>query len=264
MTSVLQRNNVQVKGEGPQTVILAHGFGTDQTAWQRQQEALSERYRLVLFDHVGAGGADPAAYSPHRYRSLYSYAADLLELLRELQISQAIYIGHSMSAMIGLLAALQEPEHFAKMVFIGASPRYLNDEGYYGGFEQPELDALYATMSSNYLAWVSGFAGLAMENPERQELTAELARTLGAIRPDIAVAVARLIYQSDYRVELPRLRIPTLVIQTRHDIAVPVEVGEYLARQLPQAKLALIDAWGHFPHMSAPAAVNAALESFLH
>lgn len=205
MSTALVRNNVQVIGDHPQTLILAHGFGTDQTAWRHQKDVLAARYRLVLLDHVGAGGADPAAYSPHRYRSLHSYAADLLEVLDELQVKQAVYVGHSMSGMIGLLAALEEPAAFARMVFIGASPRYLNDPKYHGGFDQPSLDALYTAMASNYQAWVSGFAGLAMDNPERRELAAEFARSLSAIRPDIAQTVARVLFQSDHRPELPLL-----------------------------------------------------------
>ena len=263
MSTALVRNNVQVIGDHPQTLILAHGFGTDQTAWRHQQAVLAERYRLVLFDHVGAGGADPAAYSPHRYRSLHSYAADLLEVLDVLKVKQAVYVGHSMSGMIGLLSALQEPACFARMIFIGASPRYLNDAGYGGGFDQPSLDALYAAMASNYQAWVSGFAGLAMDNPERRELADEFARTLSAIRPDIAQNVARVLFQSDYRAELPLLKVPTLVMATNHDMAVPLAVSEYLAQQIPQAQLAVVEGRGHFPHMSGPAAVNAAILSFL-
>lgn len=263
MSSCLVRNNVHVIGHAEHTVVLGHGFGTEQSAWRHQLDDLSSRYRLVLFDHVGAGGSDPTAYSPHRYRSLHSYAADLLEVLSTLQVRQTIYIGHSMSAMIGLLAALQEPEFFSRMIFIEGSPRYLNDEGYHGGFGQADLDSLFEAMAANYQAWVSGFASLAMDNPERADLALEFARTLSAMRPDIALAVARFIFQSDHRAHLPELRLPTLVIQSRRDIAVPIEVGEYMARHLPQGKLALVEARGHFPHMSAPAAVNEAIRSFL-
>lgn len=263
MSDVLVRNNVQVFGEHKTTLVLAHGFGTDQTAWHHQRAALAARYRLVLFDLVGAGGADISAYSPHRYRSLHSYAADLLEILEALGVKQAVYVGHSMSAMIGMIAALQEPDYFARMIFIGASPRYLNEAGYHGGFEQRDLDALYADMASNYQSWVGGFARLAMDNPERQELAAGFAHTLAAIRPDIAQSVARVLFQSDHRADLGRLNIPSLVIAAKHDIAVPLEVGAYLARQLPQAELSVVDSRGHFPHMSAPDAVNAAILRFL-
>ena len=263
MQSVFVRNNVNVFGKGSETIILAHGFGTDQTAWRHQLAVLTERYRVVVFDHVGASQASVAAYSPNRYRSLHSYAADLLEVMASLEIERASYVGHSMSAMIGMLAALEAPECFSRMVFISGSPRYLNDDGYNGGFSQEDLDALYAAMSSNYQNWVSGFAGAAMDYPERRELAAEFARSLANIRPDIAVSVARVIFQSDHRAQLGRLKTPTLVIQTQRDIAVPVCVGEYIARQLPRGELALISAYGHLPHISAPDAVNAALLSYL-
>lgn len=263
MTSALRRNNVRVVGDAAQTLVLSHGFGTDQTAWRSQIAAFAPHYRLVLFDHVGAGGSELSAYSGQRYRSLYSYAADLLEVLAELGAQQVLYVGHSMGAMIGLLAALQEPEVFARLIFIGGSPRYLNCPGYQGGFEQPDLDALYEAMAANYQAWVSGFAPLAMDNPEQTSLSVEFARTLAALRPDISLAMARLIFQSDHRAQLPQLRHPTLVIQSQRDIAVPVAVGEYMARSLPRGQLAIVEARGHFPHMSAPAAVNAAIQSFL-
>jgi len=259
----IQRNNARIVGKGSRTVVFAHGFGTDQTAWRHQEAVFVEERRVVLFDHVGAGRSDPAAYSPRRYQSLRSYAADLLELLAELDLAEVDYVGHSMSGMIGLLAALEEPERFRKMVFIGASPRYLNDGGYRGGFEQAEIDALYEAMTGSYHAWASGFAGAAMENPDRPELAQEFAATLCAIRPDIALAVSRLIFQSDHRADLPGLEVPTLIVQTRSDVAVPHEVGEYLARHIPGAELEVIDAHGHLPHMSAPDAVNAALRAYL-
>jgi sigma-B regulation protein RsbQ len=263
MSKALIRNNVRVVGGGDTTVVLAHGFGSDQTAWRHQCEVLAPRHRLVLFDHVGAGSTDPAAYSPQRYRSLHSYAADLLEIIAALKLRRAAYIGHSMGAMIGLLAALEEPELFERMVFIGGSPRYLNEPGYRGGFEQADLDAIYAAMASNYQAWVGGFAGPAMGYPERADLAAEFARTLSELRPDIALAMARVIFQSDHRAALPSLRVPTLILQTEQDIAVPVAVGEYMASQLAHARLKVLPARGHLPHLSAPAAVNEALLEFL-
>jgi sigma-B regulation protein RsbQ len=259
----IQRNNARIVGQGKRTVVFSHGFGSDQTAWRHQEADLAEDRRLVLFDHVGAGRSDLAAYSPRRYQTLRSYAADLLELLAELDLEEVDYVGHSMGGMIGLLAALDEPERFRKMVFISASPRYLNDDGYRGGFEQKDIDALYEAMTGNYHAWASGFAGVAMGNPDRPELAQEFASTLCAIRPDIALAVSRLIFQSDHRADLPSLRVPTLILQTNNDVAVPREVGEYLAGHIPGAELEVIDAQGHLPHLSAPAAVTAAIRAFL-
>lgn len=257
-SSILKRNHVTILGQGEQTIIFAHGFGSDQTAWRHQVAAFESSYRIVLFDHVGAGKSEAAAYSPRRYSSLYSYAEDLLELCAELKLSQAILVGHSVSGMVSLLAALVDPSRFSKLIFLGASPRYVNDAttSYIGGFEQSDLDALYAAMSSNYYAWVSGFAPIAMGNPERPELATEFASTLAAIRPDIAQAVARVIFQSDHRADLHRLKVPTVILQSNNDIAVPRVVGEYLADKIPKARLININAQGHLPHISAPNVVT--------
>jgi len=262
---VFKRNNVEVLGQGQQTIIFAHGFGSDQTAWRHQVTAFQADYRVVLFDHVGAGNSDMAAYSPRRYSSLYSYAEDLLELCAELKLSDAILVGHSVSGMVSLLAALVDPSRFRQLIFVGASPRYVNEAetGYIGGFEQSDLDALYEAMASNYYAWVSGFAPIAMGNPDRPELAIEFARTLSAIRPDIAQAVARVIFQSDHRPELPRLQVPTTILQSNNDIAVPLVVGDYLAQHIPNARLININAQGHFPHISAPEVVTHTLAECL-
>ncbi|WP_017719358.1 alpha/beta fold hydrolase [Kamptonema formosum] len=262
-TTVFERNNVQVLGSGKQTIVFAHGFGTDQTAWRHQVVAFQSRYRIVLFDHVGAGKSNFAAYSPRRYSSLYSYAEDLLEICAELGLRQCVLVGHSVSGMVSLLAALVDPKLFSRLIFMGASPRYLNDKDYVGGFEQSDLDALYTAMSSNYYAWASGFAPLAMRNPERPELALEFAQGLSAIRPDIAQAVARVIFQSDHRAELPRLNVPTLIIQSSDDIAVPPEVGAYMAKKIPKSQLMPVAATGHLPHLSAPEEVNRAIEAYL-
>lgn len=262
-TSILKRNHVNIVGNGRQTIIFAHGFGSDQTTWRHQVKAFEAKYRIVLFDHVGTGKSDLSAYSSRRYSTLYSYAEDLLDLCTELKLSQCILVGHSVSGMVSLLAALTEPNYFQRLVFISASPRYLNDVGYFGGFEQSDLDAFYAAMSSNYYAWASGFAPLAMGNPERPELGAEFARTLLALRPDIAQAIARVIYQSDHRAELPHLSIPTAILQSSNDIAVPPEVGFYMAEKIPKSKLIQIPAQGHLPHLSAPDEVIKAIASCL-
>lgn len=265
VTSILQRNNVNILGNQScdRTLVFAHGFGSDQTAWRHQVAAFASDYRIVLFDHVGAGKSDFSAYSPRRYSSIYSYAEDLLDLYAELKLTDSILIGHSVSGMVSLLAALVEPQCFRQLIFISASPRYLNDVGYVGGFEQSDLDALYAAMSTNYYAWASGFAPIAMGNPDRPELATEFANTLAAIRPDIAQAIARVIFQSDHRQELPRLNVPTVILQSSNDIAVPVEVGQYIAQNVPQSKFIHINAKGHLPHLSAPDVVTKAIASCL-
>lgn len=263
VSSILQRNNVHQLGSGEQTIIFAHGFGSDQTAWKHQVAAFSPNFRIVLFDHVGGGKSDVNAYSPRRYSSLYSYAEDLLDLCAELKLTNTILVGHSVSGMVSLLAALVEPECFSQLIFIDASPRYLNDVEYYGGFEQTDLDAFYASMSSNYYAWASGFAPLAMATQDQPELAAEFAKTLSAVRPDIAQAVSKVIFQSDHRAELPRLKVPTVILQASEDIAVPPEVGQYMSTKIPQSKLVQIAAKGHLPHISAPDVVTQAITSHI-
>jgi sigma-B regulation protein RsbQ len=265
LSRVVDRNHVQVVGQGQQPLIFAHGFGSDQSAWRYQVAAFAPLYRIVLFDHVGAGQSDMNAYSPRRYRSLYSYAEDLLELCAELKLTNVILVGHSVSGMVSLLAALIDPPRFRQLVFIGASPRYLNDPTthYVGGFEQSDLDTLYESMSTNYYAWASGFAPLAMRNSERPELAIEFAKTLSGIRPDVAQAVSRMIFQSDHRSDLPKLKVPTVILQSQNDIAVPPQVGKYMADNIPHANLINIDAEGHFPHLSAPDVVTKTLSQCL-
>ncbi len=262
--SILQRLNVRVLGTGSQTIVFAHGFGSDQTFWRHQVAAFESDYRIVLFDHIGAGKSDISAYNPQRYSSLYGYAKDLLELCDELELTHCILVAHSVSCTIGLLAALSQPHRFSRLIFIGASPRYLNYAGYVGGFEQSDLDALYAAMSANYNAWICGFlAPMLMGNPERPELALEYARALQVVRPDIASVLVRAIFQSDFRAELPRLSVPTLILQSQDDIAVPAEVAQYLADNIPNSQLVYLEARGHLPHFCEPDEVNRAIAAYL-
>lgn len=261
----LEKNNVTILNADnfKDTIIFAHGFGTDQTAWGQVAAAFAKDYRIVLYDNVGAGKSDPAAFSPNKYDSLYSYADDLLDIGNALHIKDAIMVGHSVSGMISLLAAIKQPERFKKLVLVGATARYLNDDGYIGGFDQPGLNAVYDTMANNYYAWVSGFAPAAMANPDRPQLTENFAHTLGSIRPDIAQSVARVIFQSDHRKDLPLLETETLILQTKQDIAVSMEAAEYLHRHIKNSRLQVVDAEGHFPHISAPNEIITAIKSFI-
>jgi sigma-B regulation protein RsbQ len=263
IASILDRHHVTVRGRGTHTMILAHGFGTTQYAWYAQIAAFQDTYRLILFDLAGASEADPLAFDAARHATLDGYVTDLLEIMEALNLHDTIYVGHSMSGMIGLLAARQCPERFRCLICIGASPRYLNDAGYVGGFTQADLDALYQAMATDYGSWVTGFAPLVMGNVDRPTLAMAFGRSLSALVPSIARSVARVIFQSDYRAALPSITTTTLLIQAHDDIAVPLEVGQYLARTLPHATLWLIEAHGHLPHMSAPSAVNAAICSYL-
>lgn len=267
MTATIQRkNNVSIEGNvnADETLIFAHGFGTDQTAWDEVKKAFADDYRLILYDNIGGGKSDPNAYSPIKYNTLHTYAEDLLAIITDLKLQNVKVIAHSVSSMITLLAAVKEPSYFTKLVFIGASPRYINDaEGYIGGFTQPELDSMYETMTTNYYAWVSGFSSAAMGNPDQPELGAAFARTLEAIRPDIALAVSKVIFESDLRNELDKLRKPVLLIQAYEDIAVPKEVAKYLNEHIADSLLTYVNATGHFPHISAPKEVIAAIKAYI-
>jgi sigma-B regulation protein RsbQ len=262
-TAIQQKFNVNVIGSGDQRLVLGHGFGSDQTTWRYQVAAFASQYRLVLFDYLGCGKADIHDYSPLRYNSLERYKDDLLAIYDELQLTGTIFIGHSVSAMIGVLASRERPELFKKLVFVGASPRYLNDGAYVGGFEMADLNALYAVMADNYLGWANGFGHAAMANASRPELGCEFAASLSAMRPDIAQSTARVIFESDERIELPQIVPPVLILQSTKDIAVPMQVGEYLAAHVPQNRLVVLNSEGHFPHLSAPDQVTAAISDFL-
>jgi len=261
------KNNIKIEGNlsATKTIIFAHGFGTDQNAWNIVKQAFEADYRIVLYDNVGGGNADPKAYSPIKYSTLNAYADDLLIIAAEHQLEDAIVVAHSVSSMITLLASIKEPKYFSKLIFIGASPRYLNDDSanYTGGFTQPALDSMYETMTTNYYAWVSGFSAMVMGNPDKPELGKSFAGTLSAIRPDIALSVAKVIFESDVREELPKMNKKTLLIQAHQDIAVPAEVAEYLNRNIGGSTLKYINATGHFPHISAPSEVINAVKSFI-
>lgn len=258
------KNNVKQIGnlEGL-SILFAHGFGTDQSAWEQVKEAFLTDYRIILFDNVGSGNADPEAYSANKYNTLEAYADDMIAICEAYHVKDAILVAHSVSGMIGVLASLKRPELFSKLILIGASPRYLNDVGYVGGFEQKDLNGIYETMSNNYFAWVSGFSSAAMANHDNPQLAESFASTLKAIRPDIAQSVARVIFQSDYRKELSKTQKPTLLLQSKEDIAVPLNVAEYLHKNIANSKLKVVNAFGHFPHMSAPQEIINEIKQFI-
>lgn len=263
--SVLRKNNVKIYGntKSDQTIVFGHGFGTDQRSWDAVLPAFEETYRIVVYDNAGAGSADITAYSPNKYDDLKAYATDLIDICDALDLTDVIMIAHSVSGMISVIAACKRPDLFSKLVLIGASPRYRNDEGYVGGFDQETLDAFYAQMSTNYFAWISGFAPAAMANASRPALAQSFADTLKAIRPDIALSVAKVIFQSDYRSILGTLHKPTLILQSTNDIAVPQQVAAYLHEHIEHSVLSIVNAEGHFPHISAPEEVIAAIKTFI-
>lgn len=255
--------NINRIGSGDRTLVLCHGFGTDQTAWAAQVEALSQDYRLVLFDLPGCGGARKAAYDQHRHSTLHGYADDLIHLCDELGVEDAIYVGHSVGGMIGCLAQATKPGLFRALVLVGASARYLDDSAYKGGFGQADVDGIIQAMQQDYIAWASGFGELAMANPDRPYLAREFTRSLLAMEPDIAWRMIRTIFTSDHRRDVTRVLCPTLLLQTAQDAAVPLSAAQWLADAMPETRLEVIEAEGHFPHISAPDAVNNAIARFL-
>lgn len=262
MTQRFKAYNGLVTGSGEDVVVISHGFGTDQTAWHAIRPWLDARFRVVSFDLAGAGPNGTRTYDRHRHRSIYGFADDLIDILDELSIRNCLYIGHSVSGMVGGIAALTRPDLFRKMTMIGASPRYLNDDGYVGGFEGADLDALFAAMATNFQAWGAGFAPAVVGVPDNAAID-EFCRTLFQMRPDIALSIARTIFQSDVREIATRLDCPTTIIQTRADVAVPMDVAEWLHRNIRGSTLQVIDASGHLPHMTAPGEVLRALDQCL-
>jgi sigma-B regulation protein RsbQ len=260
----ITRNHVQISGrpEGP-AIVFAHGFGCDQNMWRYVAPAFEETHRVVLFDHVGAGRSDLSAYHRGKYDSLQGYAGDVLEICRELDLSRPIFVGHSVSAMIGALAAVDEPERFESLVMIGPSPRYLDEEGYVGGFSREDIEGLLESLESNYLGWSSAMAPVIMGNPDRPELGAELTNSFCRTDPEIARHFARVTFLSDNRADLPKIRPRSLILQCAEDVIAPRAVGEYVHRQIPESELVFLEATGHCPNLSAPEETTAAIRAFL-
>ncbi|MBA3842620.1 MAG: alpha/beta hydrolase [Actinobacteria bacterium] len=262
--NVVQRNNVVLSGlVRGQPILFAHGFGCDQNMWRYVAPQFEDDYRVILFDHVGAGRSDQAAYDRGKYSSLAGYAEDILEICHELELRDVIFVGHSVSAMMGVLAAAEEPDLFAKLVLVGPSPRYLDDEGYVGGFAREDIDGLLESLDSNYLGWSGAMAPVIMGNADRPELGDELTNSFCRTDPAIAKHFARVTFLSDNRADLSRANVPTLVLQASEDVIAPIEVGQYVERQLPQAQLVILSATGHCPNLSAPEETTAAIKAFL-
>jgi len=262
--SALARHNVTVHGRpDAQPMVFAHGFGCDQNMWRYVWPAFAEDFRIVLFDLIGMGGSDAAAWDARRYATLDGYAGDVLEICRELELTDVVFVGHSVSAMIGVLAAAQEPQRFARLVLVGPSPRYLDDDGYVGGFGRADIDGLLESLESNYLGWSAAMAPAIMGNADRPELGEELTSSFCRTDPAIARQFARVTFLSDNRADLRRIEVPTLVLQCRDDVIAPLAVGTFVASELQNAELVLLDATGHCPNLSAPDETIAAIEAFL-
>jgi sigma-B regulation protein RsbQ len=261
---VLRRNNVHVAGHpGGRPMIFAHGFGCDQQMWRYVAPVFEGEYRTVLFDHVGAGGSDLSAYDPERYGNLEGYAEDVLDICRALELTDAIFVGHSVSAMIGVLAAREAADAIGKLVLVGPSPRYIDDDGYVGGFAAEDIEELLVSLDSNFLGWSSAMAPAIMGNSDRPELGAELTESFCRTDPEIASRFARVTFTSDNREDLGTVRVPTLVLQCSDDVIAPAQVGQYVHRAIPGSTLVQLAATGHCPNLSAPEETIDAIRAFL-
>ncbi|MGW7587746.1 alpha/beta fold hydrolase [Streptomyces rubiginosohelvolus] len=261
---IRRRNNVSVTGraDGP-VLLLAHGFGCDQNMWRLVAPTLAASCRLVLFDYVGSGRADPSAWDERRYSSLEGYAQDVLEICEELDLREVTFVGHSVSAMVGVLAAAKAPQRISRLVMVAPSPRYIDDDDYRGGFSAEDIEELLESLESNYLGWSAAMAPVIMGNADRPELGEELTTSFCATDPDMARVFARTTFLSDSRADLKTVTAATLVLECRQDVIAPLEVGAYIHTAIPGSRLVTLEATGHCPQLSAPQATAEAITDFL-
>ncbi|HEV7819889.1 MAG TPA: alpha/beta hydrolase [Burkholderiales bacterium] len=260
---VRKRHSVTVSGNGSATMVFAHGFGCDQHMWRLLAPYYGGRFRTVSYDLVGSGASDLSAYDRAKYGMLKGHADDLIEIIRETADKPVVFVGHSVSAMIGLLAGVSAPELFRAHIMLGPSPCYINDGDYVGGFTRADIDGLLETMEGNYLGWSSTMAPAIMGAPDQPELGQELTNSFCRTDPDIAAHFARVTFLSDNRADLPKLTAPTLIVQCSDDIIAPRSVGEYMRSEMPAATLRVIENVGHCPHLSAPSASIDAMDEFM-
>lgn len=261
--SIEKRNNVQTIGQGPETLVFAHGFGCDQSMWRYLAPGFQDRYKVVLFDLVGSGNSDLSAYDRQKYDSLHGHASDVLEIIEEFAEGPAIFVGHSVSATIGMLACIEAPERLRAQIMVGPSPCYINEGDYVGGFTRADIDGLLETLESNYLGWSSTMAPAIMGAPDQPELGVELTNSFCRTDPEIAKHFARVTFLSDHRADVAKANAPALILQCSDDLIAPLSVGDYLHRNLPSSTLRIIENVGHCPHLSAPGASASAIEEFL-
>ena len=261
---ILSRNNVQLSGRGTQPMLFAHGFGCDQNMWRHVAPAFADDHRIVLFDYVGSGRSDLTAYDAERYSTLDGYAQDVLDVVHALDLRDVVFVGHSVSSMVGVLAANREPDRFARLVLVGPSPRYVDDPpDYVGGFQRSDLEGLFETMDRNYIGWAHFLGPAVMRNAERPELGEELVASFCSTDPVIARRFAEATFYADNRADLPRVTVPSLVLQCTDDMLAPLAVGDYVHRAIPGSTLRVMRATGHCPHMSHPEETVALMREFL-
>lgn len=262
--NAVSRHNIVLSGPADaQPMVFAHGFGCDQNMWRHVAPAFVDDFRVVMFDYVGCGGSDHSAFDPERYSSLEGYAEDVVSILRELGLREVVFVGHSVSSMIGVLAQRMEPERFSRLVLVGPSPRYIDTDDYRGGFSEADIDELLEALESNYLGWSAAMAPVIVGNPDQPELGDELTASFCRTDPAVARRFARTTFLSDTRAELADVSVPTLVLQCSDDVIAPLEVGEFVSDAIPDSELVVMRATGHCPNLSAPDETVAAISAFL-
>jgi sigma-B regulation protein RsbQ len=259
-----KRNNINLLGKGQQPMIFAHGFGCDQNMWRFVTPAFEDTHRIVLMDHVGSGHSDHAAYDFEKYNSLTGYAQDLIEVCEELQLQDVIVVAHSVSCMIAVLAAAARPELFDKLILIGPSPCYINDQDYFGGFDPKDIEELVATLESNYLGWSSYITPVIIGNPEKPEFSEELNRSFCTMNPEIAKHFAKVTFGGDNRADLAKVRTDSLIIQCHPDVIAPVEVGQFVHKNIRNSSFVQLNTSGHCPHLTAPELVISSIKNYLY
>ncbi len=263
-TDVRRRNNVRESGNlTGRPIMFAHGFGCSQEAWRLVAPRFEADHRVVLFDHVGAGASDLDAYDRSKYDSLHGYADDVLEILDQLDLHDVVFVGHSVSSMVGVLAANRDPSRFGALVLVGPSPCYVNDGTYVGGFERADIDGLLDSLDANYLGWSQAMAPVIMGNPDRPELSKELTDLFCSVEPTIAQQFANVTFLSDNRRDLASVTVPTLVVQSSDDLIAPMVVGEYVHAQIPGSALVVLASTGHIPNLSGPEELASAIRAYL-
>jgi sigma-B regulation protein RsbQ len=262
-TDVAQAFNINILGKGTQPMLFAHGYGCDQNMWRFMYPYFEEDYKIILFDYIGAGNSDLVAYSKEKYSSLHSYANDIISICEHLKLQDVIFVGHSVSAMIGLLASLKAPALFSKVILIGPSPCYINKDDYVGGFDSSSIDELLEALDSNYLGWSQSMAPVIMGNADRPQLGKELSNSFCNTDPEIAKNFARVTFLSDNREDLEKVTTPCLILQCSQDVIAPIEVGEYVANSVKNGTLKVLKATGHCPNLSAPEETATAIKDYL-
>lgn len=258
--TIVRRNHVTVRGQGSRVIVFGHGFGLDQSSWRHVAPAFEADYRVVTFDYVGSGRSDRTAYRSERYATLQGYAQDLLDILAALRCEPVVFVGASISGMIGLLAASKEPARFSRLVMVGSSPCYMNEPPYRGGFNPEDIDGLLDTLDQNFVGWAASLASTAIKDPQ---IATELERGICAIDPRVAREFAEVTFRCDMRASLPKCQQPVLVIQCKQDDVVPSSASEYLAQKLPRSRYRLLQASGHCPQLTHPADLRTLILNYL-